>query len=479
MARKQRYQSGGLAEVAGSYDDEENASMPDPSVDPEQPGALEQVATPISEEIVANAMPDPLRKAREINTMSRDAAIARLTAGRDALQKKQYDPSAKWLAMAQGFLAPTRTGGFGESVSNAAGRVGDVVKDTQDYNTGHEKQLLDLEAEMAKAEESYSEREIDILQAEQTSRDSRRGARGVPWPAYLPDPDNPGKEILVQMVADDSAPGGVRALTLDGRVLRVPDNLDPFTRGLISQAVTRGSLDATDLSKQIDKSRLGRERLATTYFGLDILKEVRKEGGTGGIQNWVQKIREVFGSEAKDVADRGQLMALMGDQLFSALESFGSQINERELMTARTELASGATRSTAVNERLLQQLAMKLEAEVSSVRGLTQAYGDPQQIYSASRPIVDYGLTKETRARGEKIGFEFKEYVPFDADEVKPPPKPRKPGEQGHVATPWKPKNGAEANALMRDPASAGAQAGDFFEIIDPKTGKPVVLQVK
>jgi len=473
-----RYQGGGLADAAG-VDEEE-----DPPVGMQlmQPGALEAASTPASEDIVNEAMPDSLQKARELNKMTRDAAITRLTAGREALMKKQYDPSAKWLAMAQGMLAPTRTGGFGESLGNAAGLMGHVTKETQDYESDRELRLLGLESEMAKTEENYATRDIDILEAEETAKSRLAlGARGVSFPAYIDDPEHPGQEILARVIADTKNAGGVTILrTEDGRVLRVPDMLDPTARGNVAAAVTRGEINPKDLEKEIDKARIARDRLATTYFGLDVLKDVRKAGGTGGIQNYVQKIREVFGSEAQDVADRGQLMALMGDQLFAALDSFGTQINERELMTAKSELASGATRSTAVNERLLQQLAMKLEGQVSMTQGLAQNYGDAQQRYSATRPLIDYGLNPTTRKRAELIGLTFQDYVPFESDEVKPPPKPRQPGEQGHAGTPWMPKTNAEANALMRDPASAGAQTGDFFTIPDPKNpDKTLTLQVK
>lgn len=50
----------------------------------------------------------------------------------------QIDPT--WLALAQGFLAPTKTGGFGESLSNAAGQLqGPLAKMREQQMTAQDK----------------------------------------------------------------------------------------------------------------------------------------------------------------------------------------------------------------------------------------------------------------------------------------------------------------------------------------------------
>lgn len=74
----------------------------------------------VSEDIIADVMPDPIGAA----TSSLSQARERLT----ALQEKREARRStdRWLALAQGMLAPTRTGGFGESVSQSAGQLGKV-----------------------------------------------------------------------------------------------------------------------------------------------------------------------------------------------------------------------------------------------------------------------------------------------------------------------------------------------------------------
>jgi hypothetical protein len=61
-------------------------------------------------------------------------ALAKLTDSLDNRKNRFFDPTM--LAMAQGFLAPTQTGGFGESLGNVAGKVGPAeaaaLKEEQD-----------------------------------------------------------------------------------------------------------------------------------------------------------------------------------------------------------------------------------------------------------------------------------------------------------------------------------------------------------
>ena len=58
-------------------------------------------------------------------------ALAALTESLDN-RKRMFDPTL--LAMAQGFLAPTQTGGFGESLSNVAKNVG-AAQEAEDRRT--------------------------------------------------------------------------------------------------------------------------------------------------------------------------------------------------------------------------------------------------------------------------------------------------------------------------------------------------------
>ena len=78
-----------------------------------------------TDEIIEAVTPDPLAELRQMATMTKDDAMARLRESRDNLaarrtKQEQGAQTDRWLALAQGMLAPTRTGAFGENVGMAA-----------------------------------------------------------------------------------------------------------------------------------------------------------------------------------------------------------------------------------------------------------------------------------------------------------------------------------------------------------------------
>jgi hypothetical protein len=451
------YQEGGLAAATGDDPDEQE--------DPSQVSKYGE-------------------QAREISRMSRDKALGRLQQGYDQLKQQKYDRSQKWLALAQGMLAPTKTGAFGESLGVSAGLLREEGKEQRGFEQKRAERLAQMETEMAEAEESYAEREIDIIGEEEKMRISlRAGMQG--FNTYVPNPDDPeGKDILVRAVLDPRIKGGMRILELPeefgGGQAVMPDNLDPGLRYALNKAATLGKLDPKDIDKQIDEVRIAKQRLASSYWGLDLLKKVRAAGGTGGISAYIQRISEVFGSEAEGVADYGMLMALMGDQLFAALEHFGTQINAKELQIAKTELAAGASRSTAVNEKILQQLVQLLEDKVVATDQMLQLGGpSARQLMAGSMPIVNYGLSDEMLGRGATLGFKFRENIPFETEEGPVVPTARNPGDQGSQQNAWDPQTGAEFNEMMNNKERYGILQGDYINVPQPEGAPAKMFRVQ
>lgn len=99
-------------------------------------------------------MPTPTQQTSPLGmaTPEDDQYVQEVRASRKALQEalanrqQLFDPTL--LAIAQGFLAPTRSGGFGESLSNVAGQLAPV----QEAEQRRAMQMAQLRAEMATQE---------------------------------------------------------------------------------------------------------------------------------------------------------------------------------------------------------------------------------------------------------------------------------------------------------------------------------------
>lgn len=136
-----KYQVGGLAQA--NLDDDEDEIF--------DPASVTGV-----DEMIASAMPDPAPDLRKMATMTRDTALQQLRAGQNEFQQRQAKQQKRaeqdrWFALAQGMLAPTQTGGFGENIGMAAGALREQSA----------QQTL-IEEKQAATQQKFAEREAEI-----------------------------------------------------------------------------------------------------------------------------------------------------------------------------------------------------------------------------------------------------------------------------------------------------------------------------
>lgn len=143
------------------------------------------------------------------DTPEEQAALQKLMANREALENalkarenQFFDPVL--LAMAQGFLAPTKTGSFGESLGNVAAMVGPA-------QAGEEKRAM----EIAQMRSELAAQELGMAQTARGEREFRRLIGGQP-PGAAPAaaPAAPGAAPGAPAEAPAAAPqGGMRPIT--------------------------------------------------------------------------------------------------------------------------------------------------------------------------------------------------------------------------------------------------------------------------
>lgn len=295
-----RYQAGGLAAATGVDPDERD----DPSI-LEVTGALEEATS--GERQPANL---PTQSSRAGKAMTNTDAMARLEEARQRLvdrrDKIESDKSSQWLAMAQGMLAPTKTGGFGESVGAAAGLVNEARGDRREQLTAIEKDLLDAEVK------------------QQTLAAQSRARLGQRSTVYHPDdvvqfPDDKTKWRHIEkqtIVHSDGTTEHVFTGTDSGELLQVVSTQNPITVSEAKKAqVAAGDAEKlrsheieTGLNSTLAVGKLQRAR--EMFAGLD---------STSGIKGKFIDVAQFLGIDIDENADFQLARRLMGAEVLNQL----------------------------------------------------------------------------------------------------------------------------------------------------------------
>ena len=290
-------QTGGLAQYGGYGEDDDDIPLMG------APGALEAAS---SGRRPANL---PTQSARRGNTMTNDAAIARLNEARyrlmDRREKIERDKTDQWLALAQGMLAPTRTGGFGESLGVSAGLIREARSEKREQLTTIERDLLDAE-----------------VKSQQLSL-AARPRLGSSDDVYHPDdvaefPDNPDEWRIIQkqtIVHSDGMTEHIFTGTTSGELLQVVSPQNPITVRNRDAAAVAGRKEATRAQHDIDQGLIA-------TIAQDKLRDARAIFAsieTGGLKSGIARIGEYLNIRIADDADFRVIRRLIGDEVLNQL----------------------------------------------------------------------------------------------------------------------------------------------------------------
>lgn len=446
--KRKRYQAGGLAAATGSSSAADIISSfgKDEGESPE-PGLIQST----------------LKRAR----MNRGKAIQSLQAGRDALMQQKADKSGRWLALAQGMLAPTRTGGFGESLGQSAGLLREEQGREREAELNRATRIADIEQEMRDVEANLISQETALLRAAKTgATGSMKDPVGSGRVVRYMDENGDEVTVLANRVWDPTNEEFETHIARgpDGEPLIALHSMDAEQAGAVTQAKSDAKTDSEARGNLINAAHASKPVLSRAYKALELIDEVEAAGGTGGVQNFIQRAREFLGDAAQDVTDRGQLENLMADQLFQTLMNFKGQLSNMELQKAE-RVSTGNTRPGDINRAILQDLVMRLEYEIRSARRIAGEYGTDFQKTLMEAPLPGIGQQTD---RGAATGLPTEEGLPFD--EPGAAPIERAPGDIGTAENPWEPVDLEEARDIMENQA----QSKDV--IINPSTGEMMVI---
>ena len=324
------YRNGGLAAATGVEEEEE-------FVGPPRTETVDQILKRV--EPVAAGMP-----IRDLVDIRRQQSLQDLKLGqqRIAARRAKMERQAeqdRWLALAQGMLAPTRTGGFGESLGTTAG----LLQQQNVLAAQREEALIDDEeraaAQKRDIENQYIEDLLGLEKIEATGRKTGKGTVGGIETVELPeDKHRPvGSRRLglaVTKVGRDPETGET-ILTPeilrydDGSPILAADSLDPVRRGEVARVIEQKRIEEKRSQGQIDDA-------LTAY---EVIKDLKRAGEiltlphvtTSGLQEWKNAAANFLGVDFGDTVELTELQGLLAQDYLDRLAGLKGSTSDKEL----------------------------------------------------------------------------------------------------------------------------------------------------
>lgn len=379
---RRRYDTGGLAEAVG---------VTPPPDDDEDLSGLSAVSSGGGNG-PSPSLRENLERSRRLNSMTYETAIARLQEGRKALlAQKSTDDSAKWLALAQGMLAPTKTGGFGESAGNAAG----LIRQQMELNTRStlDRQQLqqDYDKQEAAADAGYAERDIDILGREAAVESGIPRARVIgSYNANVPrgaqaeqlglDPNVDHVVRIDSMLMPDGTTkrqiSQVDGLTLDVAATTNPETVRATTR---AAEETKGGVDI--VQKDVDKALGAMVMAPKMREARSILSKVKANGGTtSGMKNDLLRLTEYLGVTAETIPEGTDLLTMqskVGQAVLNQLMQLSGSKSDLEYRKTEEQFSRMGT-NVDTNMKILDDMISNYDHLISEGTAATAGIKDPE-----------------------------------------------------------------------------------------------------
>jgi len=440
---------------------------------------------------VDQLIPDPMPKTkptttRELIDIHREQQMQKLKGGQERIaarraEMQKKDEQARWFALAQGMLAPTKTGGFGESLGTTAG----LLRQEQELSRQGMSDLLDEEMLLAGQEADVGTDYISQLQAqeriEKTGRAGRYGSGRTPVgvAGLFAHPEDPNRDARAQPIWDadkeepqfneDGTPmldeNGEQVVKLgamdleyldsnptDGSIPFATSPYDVWRQTNLANATNFSEDFIARASNDIEGARDAWIQIPKLQRTMALLDEVGEGGpGTSGWVALVQGLQEWFGVDTRDVTNVGVLRHKLGQNVLDGLKHFPGQISEGERQYVE-RLETSIAKSTSINIELIRE-ALQLQQERWQ-RGKTSAVE----------------LNKNEVLRG-MMGVDFRAMGLDPNDLTKDP--------IGSFASVEKDEPGSTRhNPLDVGPNSSRPATGTWIRYTDPATGELITRKI-
>lgn len=372
------YQVGG--DVMGPPEPEELVGPPQP-----------ESALTVDQIIERTTHPQAGLSLSQMIVQNKQQALDRLRAGQDRISERrerqqQEDARAKWMALAQGMLAPTRTGGFGESLGTTAGLLRQEQALSSQRQAEYDKQLDDL----ASQEIAVETEAIDQLLKEsgQTAATSAKGIHGSIQTLVHPEDINKpvaDQRLVFGAMQRDPEDGVFRLQPLadkGGGLFLAADRLEPARAAALIKAAETAELQTGRADTFINEAYGIQQGIGNIRRAIDIFENAEVEIETSGITAWKQRVGEFLNVDFGDKKELAELQNIIAQDYLDKLSALKGNTSDRDVMIMQG-ISLGLGRDTDANYITLQKMADHYEKML--VRGVRSAWQqDPQDADAVS-----------------------------------------------------------------------------------------------
>lgn len=356
---EQAYQGGGLAAVTGPPDEEEEALLT------------------VDEIVSRTTNPGAGKSLTELIVMNQQSAIDRLRQGRTQIAERRdkqraSDESSRWLAFAQGMLAPTQTGGFGESLGATAG----LLREEQGRAAEHEA-FFDEKLDTNVAQEIAVEAKmIDQMLSMAGHANRAKGIHGAIQ--TMVNPEHVGRPVAQQqlvfgaMKIDKDGEWRLQPLTAeDGSFFEAASRLDPARASALITAAEKAEAEEGRGQEMIDEAYEYRAPIRNVRRANDIFQNAETIIETSGVQALKNRLANFLGIDFGDTVLLSELQMIAAEDYLNKLTALKGNTSDRDVREMKGISVGLGTNSTA-NFRRLKEMEFIYSSAIR--KGIREAY---------------------------------------------------------------------------------------------------------
>lgn len=360
---EQAYQGGGgvggLGAVAGPPDEEEEPLLT------------------VDEIVSRTTHPGAGKSLTELIVMNQQSAIDRLRQGRTQIAERRdkqraSDESSRWLAFAQGMLAPTQTGGFGESLGATAGLLREEQGRAAEHEAYYDEQLdTNMNQEIA-----VEAKMIDQMLSMAGHANRAKGIHGAIQ--TMVNPEHVGRAVANQqlifgaMKMDKDGEWRLSPLTdKDGTYFEAASRLDPARADALITAAEGARAEEGRGQEMIDEAYEYRAPIRNVRRANAIFENAETVINTHGINELKTRLANFMGIDFGDTILLTELQMIASEDYLQKLIKLKGNTSDRDVREMKG-ISVGLGKNATANYRQLKRME---EIYSTAIRnGVREAY---------------------------------------------------------------------------------------------------------